>query len=123
MGTTLRSNLGTGSRLGKGTFNDKRRLNSFSALQSVASFRVGTHTSTPEVANSGRSSQSRQSSSEFSSDIAAEIVVWTEDMDLDVASSGDSDESSPMSTEYVSSYMYSASAIGLLSPGERAFLT
>lgn len=117
MGTSLRSNLGTGSRLGKDTFNNTRVLNSFSVLQSAASFHIGTHTSTPEAASSARSSESRQSSSGVSSDIAAEIVVWTEDMDLDVGTPGDSDESSPMPTEYVSSYIYSASAITLLSPG------
>lgn len=49
--------------------------------------------STPGVDSSG---QSRQGSSEISSEIAPEIVVWTEDMDFDDMSQHDSDGSAPM---------------------------
>lgn len=50
--------------------------------------------STPGIASSV---QSRQASSDRSSDIAPEIVVWSENMDFDDMSQQESDDESPTS--------------------------
>jgi hypothetical protein len=77
---------------GKNTIKDTRALNSFLPLQTAASSSTGTPILDPDT------SESRQSSSDASSDIAQEIVVWTADMDLDSENPGDSDD---LSLEYV----------------------
>jgi hypothetical protein len=85
MGTTLRKRFKQESGFGKGDSEGLRDLN----LQRLPLYRLATAADTntslpsPIEPKPEHSSHSSRTSSEQVSDIAPEIIVWTDDMDID----------------------------------------
>ncbi|KFA51462.1 hypothetical protein S40293_06737 [Stachybotrys chartarum IBT 40293] len=95
MGTSLRSHVRTGTRFSGRGVNNTADVGSLAVTSSMSAFSAKSHMSPPETPDVEPLKPSRQSSSE-ESDIAPEIVVWTEHMDLDYASQADSDDPSAL---------------------------
>ena len=96
MGTGFRKSLGAGSGLGKVHFGDVKNLDSLSLSTSIIAAGAKGRISPPDTPEVVSSTQSRQTSMDHISDVAPEIIVWTEDMDLDSTSQHDSDDLSDM---------------------------
>ena len=74
-------------------FGDIKNLDRKSVIASTVKGRISPP-ATPDLVSSIRS---RQTSTDNTSEIAQEIVVWTEEMDVDSASQHESDDSSELS--------------------------
>ncbi|CAM1505642.1 Fc.00g112790.m01.CDS01 [Cosmosporella sp. VM-42] len=98
MGTSFRNSLGAGNGLGKIHFGDIKNLDSLSLSTSIVTASAKGRISPPDTPEVVSSTQSRQTSMGHNSDVAPEIIVWTEDMELDSASQHYSDDLSEMNT-------------------------
>lgn len=77
-----------GTRFSGRGVNNTADIGSLAFATSASALAAKSHISPPETPDVEPPNQSRQSSSE-ESDIAPEIVVWTEHMELDYASHSD----------------------------------
>lgn len=93
MGAGFRNNLRPGSGLGKIQFGDLRNLDSLSLAKSVISATTKARMSPPTTPDVLSSNQSRHTSTDYTSEVAQEIVVWTEEMDIDDGSQHESEDS------------------------------
>lgn len=78
---------------------DRKRANSALRHIPASASPSRSRTSLPSTPGVESAFQSRQGSSERTSEIAPEIVVWTEDMDFDDMSEGKSGDSSSMDVD------------------------
>lgn len=93
MGGGFRNNIRPGNGLGKVPFGDLRNLDSLSLAKSVISATTKARMSPPTTPDILSSNQSRHTSTDYTSEVAPEIVVWTEEMDLDDTSQHESEGS------------------------------
>jgi hypothetical protein len=77
-------------------FKNNSNLSSLSTLTSVRGINSKSQISPPATPNDRATPQSPQGPSDQSSDIAPEIVVWTEDMEFDEDSQEESEDASDM---------------------------
>ncbi|KAF4977258.1 hypothetical protein FZEAL_6198 [Fusarium zealandicum] len=89
MGSEFRQSLRAGAGPRKGRLGGKGVLDSLSASEAIVVPSAQGRISPPTTPDLGSVSQSRQTSTEQASEIAPEIVVWTEHMDLDSGSQSD----------------------------------
>lgn len=96
MGTGFRRRLGSGKGLERQHFGDIKDIESLPFSKSIISTTAKGRISPPATPDIVSSVRSRQTSTD-NSEVAQEIVVWTEEMDIDSASQQESDDSSELS--------------------------
>lgn len=97
MGAGFRRRLGSGKGLEKEHFGDIKDIESLPFPKSIISTTTKGRISPPATPDIVSSVRSRQTSTDNNSEVAQEIVVWTEEMDIDSASQHESDDSSELS--------------------------
>ncbi|RSL54205.1 hypothetical protein CEP53_007505 [Fusarium sp. AF-6] len=94
MGTDFGRGFRTGIGDRKGALGDKCVLDSQPASDTVVVPSAQTRMSPPTTPDMASLPQSRQTSTEHASEVAPEIVVWTEDMEVESDSAAESDDQS-----------------------------
>ncbi|KAH7170592.1 Sec1-like protein [Dactylonectria macrodidyma] len=88
-----KQNSATGTELGRKALGGKETFDSLSLRTTIVKPHARARMSPPTTPDMASSSQSQQTSTEHTPDIAPEIVVWSGDMEIDVASPHESDDS------------------------------